>query len=98
MIDDGGRCANHSIERVKDMPTEHTTVLVVDPRRAREMLLSDITDAQRATLTFGQNPPGTVANGMAGPPQPDQGGIPPPGANGPNQSATRSSTKDSPPE
>jgi DNA-binding GntR family transcriptional regulator len=69
-----------------------------DPRRAREALLSDITDAQRATLTFGQNPPGTVANGMAGPPQPDQGGIPLPGASGPNRSATRSSTHDSPPE
>ena len=59
-----------------------------DPRRAREVLLSDITDAQRATLTFGQNPPRLAVNGMVGPPQPRQGTFPLPSGPRPGRKAT----------
>jgi DNA-binding GntR family transcriptional regulator len=47
-----------------------------DPRQAREALLSDITDAQKATLSFGQNPLGLEINGIARRPQPDQSKAP----------------------
>lgn len=69
-----------------------------DPRRAREALLSDITDAQRATLSFGQNPPGTVVNGMAGPPRPDHSKVPLRSEGRAKRSGHRSTRRDSPAE
>ena len=67
-----------------------------DPRQAREALLSDITDAQRITLSFGQNPPGLAANGTARRLQPDQGKAPLASERRPGRKATPSPRRDSP--
>jgi len=69
-----------------------------DPLRVREALLSDITDAQRATLTFGQNSPVPPINGLARRTQPDQGKVPLPSKGRPGRSAPRSARRDSPAE
>ena len=69
-----------------------------DPRRAREAVLTDITEAQRATLTFGQNSPRLAVHGMACPPQPDPGTVRLPSECDLGRQATRSTRRDPPAE
>jgi DNA-binding GntR family transcriptional regulator len=69
-----------------------------DPLRARDAVLTDITEAQRTTLTFGQNSPGLAVSGMACPPQPDPGTVRLPSECDLGRQATRSTRRDPPAE
>jgi DNA-binding GntR family transcriptional regulator len=69
-----------------------------DPRQAREALLSDITDAQRATLTFGQSPSKLAINGITRKPRPDLGKAPLQIEGRPPRGPRRSTKRNSPTE